>query len=293
MASGATSHQPASQRLSESATRNTRGPYRGAKVATSSATAPHRRTEREPDPVVAVDPALQRVPASRQGRRPPRPEDRRSRHPSSETRPAIRVESDVRTPRWTPRRRVRSGSGRCRSVPLVARRRARPAASLRQGGSRGPPGRVPPRCELSTFPVSSVLSALARVTVGPGTGDDEPDRPLVDPIGRFERWDDANRSERRRRPGDRDGENDGDDQSVASWECERSGGATVAGWRHGHRHEESRMTDVTVLRHDEMESSMGGGFVLAAKSLGVTSFGMNVAEDAARLRRIPAPRPCR
>lgn len=36
------------------------------------------------------------------------------------------------------------------------------------------------------------------------------------------------------------------------------------------------MADVTVLRHDEMESAMHGGFVLAAKSLGVTSFGMNV-----------------
>ena len=36
------------------------------------------------------------------------------------------------------------------------------------------------------------------------------------------------------------------------------------------------MADVTVLRHDEMESGMGGGFVMAAKSLGVTAFGMNV-----------------
>ena len=36
------------------------------------------------------------------------------------------------------------------------------------------------------------------------------------------------------------------------------------------------MADVTVLRHDEMESARSGGFVMAAKSLGVTAFGMNV-----------------
>jgi len=36
------------------------------------------------------------------------------------------------------------------------------------------------------------------------------------------------------------------------------------------------MADVVVKRLGELETSAGGGFALAAKTLGVTSFGMNV-----------------
>ncbi len=36
------------------------------------------------------------------------------------------------------------------------------------------------------------------------------------------------------------------------------------------------MSDVTVKRIDDMESAYGGGFILARKSLGVSSFGMQV-----------------
>ena len=101
--------------------------------------------------------------------------------------------------RVRPRRRPRSGSGgRSRSRRRAAGRRGRRGRPGSPSSSSGSPGGVPPRSELSTSPVSSVLSALARVTVGPAPGTASPTAPSRTPL-RARDVDDADARAGRRR----------------------------------------------------------------------------------------------
>ena len=95
---------------------------------------------------------------------------------ASETSPSILVELEVRTPLGPGVTAI--GYRSFSLFPAGGRTTRVSGGGPTPSSIRGVPAGAPPSSELSTFPVSSVLRALCRVTVGPAPGTASPIAPL-------------------------------------------------------------------------------------------------------------------